>query len=150
MKKIFSAISYGLLFTSIGFAQDESSASIVKESAINYLKDKTLKTKSYEMLEYNDKGLELSKIGGRSHNSWHITIEQNEVILQLRHKGVVMDSYTIKEYNLSTQGVLYLSTSEDNLHFWFYDDYILLESRDDEVDIDDLNPAHSLTRFFFS
>tara|TARA_B100000809_G_C14760000_1_gene395459 strand:- start:49 stop:501 length:453 start_codon:yes stop_codon:yes gene_type:complete len=150
MNKIFSAISYGLLFTSISFAQNGDENSSKKKSAINYLRDKSLKTTSYEMLEYDDKGLELSKIKGISADTWHITIEENEIILQLKHKGELMDSYTIKDYNLSTDGVLYLSSAEDNLHFWFYDDYILLESRDDEMDVDELNPAHSLTWFFFS
>ena len=153
MNKIFSSITYGLLFASMTFAQENSYDDVPKskkDSAIKYLKEKSLKTKSYEVLEYDNQGVEMSKIRGLSTDTWHITIEENNILLQLKHKGKIMDSYRIKEYNLDKAGILYLSASEDNLHFWFYEDYILLESRDDEKLINDENPAHSLTWFFFS
>ena len=152
MNKVFSTISYGLLFTSITFAQTEvdNITKPQKDSAIKYLKEQSLKTNSYEVLEYDDKGIEMSKSEGRSTDTWHITIENNQVILVLKHKDRIMKSYKIKEYNLSPDGVLYLSASEDNFHFWFHKDYILLESREDDIDINEKSPAHSLTWFFFS
>jgi len=152
MNKVFSAITYGLLFTSISFAQTEMTdlSTSDKESALKYLQDKAFKTTSYEVLEYDDKGTELLKSEGASTNTWHVTVRERQVNLLLKHKNEVIESYEIEKYDISLDGVLSFSAKNENVNIWFYEKHILVETRDYEIETNEEYPAHRLSWFFFN
>lgn len=151
MKNILSAVSYGLLFSSINFLQahPEEQTHPQKETAINFLNEHQLLTKSYLKSSYDHQGLVVDKLAGNSDHAWQLTFTNNKLALNFSDPKE-KNSYIIDDFELLENEVLHLSSSEKNQHFWFHKDYILSETRDDELETIENKPTHQLDWYYFS
>jgi hypothetical protein len=151
MKNIISTVSYGLLFSSITFAQAHSNEvhSVKKESAIKYLNEHHFVTKSYQKSSYNNQGIEISKVTGNSLSSWDLSSSNNELQLKFTSSNNRISTYIINNYEIDKNGSLHLSTQENNQHFWFHENYIIKEARDEEIELTENSLTHKLSWYYF-
>lgn len=135
--------NFFLLGTSLGQSASE-------ESLIENLLDKSIKTSTYQSVEYNSEGKELNESIGYSYDSWELEELDGELILNLKNGGELMESYVISDYRTTSEGILYLRCSETDNRFWFYEDYILVESYPKiHQDVEDLL-GYNYTWFYYN
>ena len=146
-----SVVSYGVLLTSMNLLQasPEQNQSDTKETAINFLNDHKLVTKSYLKSCYDNQGLEIGKQKGDSLNTWSISYNNDKLILNSSNQRAT-SSFIIDNYELQENNVLHFRSTDHNQHFWFHKDYILSEYRDDELEDKETVPTHKFEWYYFS